>query len=184
MNDYLTLIKLSANHRIKSFDCGNDDLNEFLFQDAIEHSKQLLAITYLYEGQDYTKAYFSVLNDSIRIQDVKFKNRFKKIVLQYIPLRKRGYRSYPAVKVGRFAVNKDFHNKKVGTEIMDYIKVFFINKNKTGCRFIIVDAYRDAVGFYRKNGFNFLTEENETEDTRLMYFDLKLVGSSEQVAIN
>lgn len=56
---------------------------------------------------------------------------------------------------------------------MDFIKVFFTDKNKTGCRFIIIDAYKDAIEFYQKNGFDFLTGEDESESTRLMYFDLK-----------
>jgi hypothetical protein len=42
-----------------------------------------------------------------------------------------------------------------------------------GCRFITVDVYRDAFGFYLKNGFEFLSSEDEADDTRLMYFDLK-----------
>lgn len=30
---------------------------------------------------------------------------------------------------------------------------YFIIDNKTGCRFITVDAYRNAIPFYEKNGF-------------------------------
>ncbi|MCQ2225529.1 MAG: GNAT family N-acetyltransferase, partial [Paludibacteraceae bacterium] len=45
--------------------------------------------------------------------------------------------------------------------------------NKTGCRFLTVDAYLDAVPFYEKNGFSLLTTEDEDSTyTRLMYFDL------------
>jgi hypothetical protein len=45
-------------------------------------------------------------------------------------------------------------------------------KAKAGCRFITVDAYQNALGFYQKNGFAFLTEQDETEATRAMYLDL------------
>ncbi len=55
---------------------------------------------------------------------------------------------------------------------MDFIKFYFIDKNKTGCRFIIVDAYQEAIKFYQDNGFDFLTLDDEEKDTRLMYFDL------------
>ena len=70
---------------------------------------------------------------------------------------------------------------------MDFIKAWFIDDaNKTGCRFIVVDAYNEAIpiSYYQKNGFDFLfsTEEQEKEymglnteealKTRLMYFDL------------
>ena len=57
------------------------------------------------ENENETIAYFSVLNDSIREIDTT-KNRYKKILgLIPYPLRVR-YKSHPAVKVGRFAVNK------------------------------------------------------------------------------
>lgn len=57
---------------------------------------------------------------------------------------------------------------------MDFIKAFFALKNKTGCRFITVDAYNypATINFYKKNGFDFLTSQDEKEDTRSMYFDL------------
>ena len=49
---------------------------------------------------------------------------------------------------------------------------YFIIDNKTGCRFITVDAYRSAIPFYEKNGFLPLQEEDDGSPTRLMYFDL------------
>lgn len=70
---------------------------------------------------------------------------------------------------------------------MDFIKYWFIEEeNKTGCRFIVVDAYNNelAIKYYERNGFTFLFD-NEAEEkeyfgittenqlrTRLMYFDL------------
>jgi GNAT superfamily N-acetyltransferase len=88
--------------------------------------------------------------------------------------RKKHLKSYPAVKVGRFGVHREYHRKRIGTEVMDFIKAFFTKRNKTGCRFITVDAYKNegAINFYSRNGFLFLTPEDEKEDTRLMYFDL------------
>jgi hypothetical protein len=36
--------------------------------------------------------------------------------------------------------NKDFAGQGYGTAIMDFIKVLFSTNNRTGCRFLIVDA--------------------------------------------
>lgn len=58
-------------------------------------------------------------------------------------------------------------------EIIDLIKVKLTDNNLTGCRFLTVDAHRDAIGLYEKCGFSFFTENDKEEDTRLMYFDLK-----------
>jgi hypothetical protein len=43
-----------------------------------------------------------------------------------------------------------------GQLTLDFIKWWMINDNKTGCCFITVDAYATAVGFYLKNGFEFM----------------------------
>ena len=53
------------------------------------------------------------------------------------------------------------------------IKSYLVNNPKLGCRFITVDAYANAVDFYRKNDFEFFTMLDTLEPTRLMFFDLK-----------
>jgi hypothetical protein len=75
---------------------------------------------------------------------------------------------------------------------MDFIKSWFIDrKNKTACRFIVVDSYNEIkpIRYYKNNGFIelFGSEEQEREyigfskgkklDTRLLYFDLILLFS-------
>lgn len=77
------------------------------------------------------------------------------------------------MKIGRLGTQKSLAGQGIGREIIDYIKFLFTKSNKTGCRFITVDAHKDAVGFYLKCGFTFFTEADRDDDTRLMYFDLK-----------
>jgi GNAT superfamily N-acetyltransferase len=98
-------------------------------------------------------------------------------------------RRYPGVLIGRLGVNSEFAGKGIGSETLDFIKGwFFSSTNKTGCRFVIVDAVNKpkVITFYEKNGFHslFSTEEQEflytggkkgqlvELTTRLMYFDL------------
>jgi hypothetical protein len=47
------------------------------------------------------------------------------------------------------------------------------NGNRTGCWFITVVAYAKATGFYIKNNFDFFTEKDRKDATRLMFFELK-----------
>lgn len=56
--------------------------------------------------------------------------------------------------------------------LLDFIKGFFVIDNKTGSRFITVDAYRSAISFYERNGFVALQNNNKSS-TQLMYFDLR-----------
>ena len=44
--------------------------------------------------------------------------------------------------------------------------------NKAGCRFITVDAYHDAIPFYKNNDFQYLRKDEYDIVTRLLYFDL------------
>lgn len=49
----------------------------------------------------------------------------------------------------------------------------FTHDNRTGCRFITVDAYQNAVGFYQRCGFDFISEKDQNDVTRSMFYDLK-----------
>ena len=100
------------------------------------------------------------------------------IVLRNCKFR-RAVWQYPAVKIGRFAIHKDFQDMKLGRRIMDEIIESFTNSNKTGCDFITVDALnisdelgRKATGFYEKLGFYYLTKKDKKNYTRLMYLPL------------
>jgi len=57
---------------------------------------------------------------------------------------------------------------------MDYVKGYFLDNNKTGCRFITVDAENNSrtTKYYLENGFDYLTEADKDEERRLMFFDL------------
>lgn len=170
--DELQFIRLGVDDpRDEEFDCGNNDLNEFFFEDSKGNSRELLAVTYAWNLNGKTIAFFSVSNDAIKSQDVENYNQFKK----FLPHRKR-YKTIPAVKIGRFAVHKDFRQSGYGTKILDFIKIWFVTNNKTGCRFIVVDALAEALPFYEKNRFLFLNNDDKNKPIRIMYFDLKFVS--------
>ncbi|MDD4638101.1 MAG: GNAT family N-acetyltransferase [Bacteroidales bacterium] len=167
-----TFLKLSENSKIKPFDCGDSDLNGFLFEDARNYLNDLLAVTYLLEdpANNKTVAYFSLLNDKISLEPeiTSIWNR----ISRKIPNNKRR-KHYPAVKIGRFAVSKEYSHQGIGSDTINYIKYLFTNGNRTGCRFITLDAYKDAIKFYQKAGFSFMSSNDENDSTRLMFYDLK-----------
>ena len=61
----------------------------------------------------------------------------------------------------------------IGTKIINFIETKFTSNRATGCRFITVDAYLSAVGFYKKCDFKYLVNPQPEDETVLMYFDLK-----------
>jgi len=174
MLDNLRCIRLNPDHIIKPFDCGDTDLNEFLHMDSHNFNKDLFAVTYIFENDSKTIAFYSVLNDKISAEEFESKNQFKKKIRGRFSGRKR-IRSYPAVKIGRFGVDIEYQKNKLGTEILDYIKMLFIVNNRTGCMFITVDAYKQSLGFYESNNFKYFNEGCKGEDTCPMYFDLTII---------
>ena len=146
------------------FDCGNLDLNEFFTEDAVAYQNNLLAKTYQCLKDGKVVALFSVCNDSIPLSDSTKKD---------FPERKR-LRSYPTVKLVRLGVCNPHQKKGIGSDILRFLKIFFIVRNKTGCRFITVDAYNKpgVIRFYEKNGLKLLTEDDKNKKTRVMFCDL------------
>ena len=164
--------QLTAETIIKPFKCTEDDLNGFLFDDAKHFQKELMAVTYLLESENdnVTVAYFSLLADKISFNPEE-KSVWNKLN-RGIPNPKRR-RSYPAVKIGRLAVNENYSGKGVGTFLIDSIKYAFTTVKRLRCRFLTVDALQSATSFYERNGFRFFTEQDREDETRLMFFDLK-----------
>ena len=164
-----SLVRLSVDHIFKYFDCGDHDLNDFLLNDSKSYLEKLLAVTYILESDSEIIAFFSVLNDKITVADVDSGNQWKKLFRKTTG---KNFRSYPAIKIGRLGVSNSYKGSGIGTILIDYIKGLFITNNRTGCRYITVDAYRASLRFYEKCGFEYLTIKDQNSDTRLMYFDL------------
>ncbi len=51
--------------------------------------------------------------------------------------------------------------------------MYIEDNQRSGCRFITVDANANAFHFYEKNGFSFITDKDKSNKNRAMYFDLK-----------
>lgn len=173
------------------FSCNDNDLDEFFSKDAFLYETELLGKTYAWiNTADPSKilGLVTLANDSVKAQFIA--NSARNRLQRSITNAKRGM-NYPAVLIGRLAVSSEYRGKglNIGSQILDFIKGWFRTfDNKTGCRFIVVDAYNNekTLNFYEKNGFKLLykTEQEERAflelnpeeplETRFMFFDLKL----------
>ena len=171
----LVVTKLKEHETVKAFDCGDADLNDFILRESPLYRKEKLAVTYvLEEGSDinheHIVAFFSLSNDRISMSDFDNKTRYNRFSRRFNNHKR--LKSYPAAKIGRLAVDISMRGENLGSYLLKFIKRYFTADNKTGCRFITVDAYAAAIPFYLRNGFVFLNEEDADEPTRLLYFDL------------
>ncbi|MDE6378477.1 MAG: GNAT family N-acetyltransferase, partial [Duncaniella sp.] len=127
---------------------------------------------------------FTLANAGVRVSDLP--NARKKKVESRIP-HVKSLKDYPAVLLARLGVSKDFRSLSIGSDVIEFVKLWFLDPyNKTGCRFLIVDAYNApaTLAFYEKNGFKmvFNSEQQEKDyrhlnpdtslSTRLMFYDL------------
>lgn len=197
-NCKLSILTEKIRTSCKPFTCGKDDMDEFFSQDYHDYAFYMMGKSYCFRlKNDKSKIVcaFTLSNDSIRINDLP---RSRKDYMKSITHHEKPLRRYPGVLIGRLAVASEFAKQGIGSEVLNMIKYMFVDPaNKTGCRFIIVDAVNDqkVLSFYAKNGFHFLftTEKqeglytyppkNEEEkamrskqpiklETRLMYYDL------------
>ena len=164
---------LQKDEKAKSFNCGDDDLNDFLLNRSNSFRKALLAVTYVFENIESKEiiGYFSLANDRASLTDFENKTEFNRFRRNRFVNGKR-MKSYPSVKICRLGINKDFHGKGIGSMLLNFIKSYFLEENKTGCRFITVDAYNNAIPFYQNNDFQHLKKEESDTVTRLLYYDL------------
>lgn len=136
----------------KPFSCDDDDLDEFFAKDCLINQRKLLGKTYLFclkNQPDTIVTAFSLSNDSIRLTN-RIADEYKEQFLDDTELRDKTIKRFPAVLIGRLGTNKDFAGKGYGSAIMDFIKVLFRTNNRTGCRFLIVDAMNrpETLRFY------------------------------------
>lgn len=169
--------RLKQGEVIKSFDCGDADLNDFILNESVYYRNALLAVSYTVEKKDNRNeviAYFSLANDRISLGDFENKTEFNRFRKHRFVNEKR-LKSYPAVKICRLGVDLSMKGFSVGTFLLNFIKSYFVVDNKTGCRFLTVDAYAAAIPFYLKNGFIPLNDEDAASPTRLLFFDLATI---------
>ncbi len=149
------------------FVCGDNDMDDFFQKDAIIYTQYRMGKTYCFRMRKDLKqvvACFTVSNDSIRIYDLPSS---RKNAMWGITHREKMLTRYPGVLIGRLAVAVEFSNKGIGSEILDFIKMWFLDEeNKTGCRFAIVDAKNETnvLHFYERNGFKTLFPREIDED--------------------
>jgi GNAT superfamily N-acetyltransferase len=137
-------------------------------EDALDNQNKKISTTHLWFLKGRLVGYITLLNDKINLEgNLKDAFREKGIL----------YRSLPAIKIGRLAVDDNFLCRGLGSLMLEFAFSVAISSNKkVGCRFITLDAKRnsdktkDSIHFYKKRKFNPLKER--IKGTTPMYYDL------------
>jgi GNAT superfamily N-acetyltransferase len=88
---------------------------------------------------------------------------------------KFSYKSYPAVKIARLAIDQRHRSGGLGGQLVSFalgeVKAHICPR--IGCRLMVVDSKKGSVSFYEKQGFTLIdTEENRGSSNPVMFLDL------------
>lgn len=163
---------LTEEHDLSDFSCDSDDLNDFLKNDALPQQKEKLNITKLCVCEGEIVGFVSLLTDTIPLKNIrddetrlnikpKFDNNIDNVSKNKL---------LPAIKIGRFAIDKKYASKGLGSHILRNVinSVRYISDNHVGLRFVIVEGYAKAYSFYViHNNFKNLKKDDELIKNKL-----------------
>lgn len=145
---------LNENHDLSYFDCDDEDLNDFLKNDALKQQNEKLNVTKLIIFDGKIIGYVSLLTDTLILRNIRDEDL--KIDIKGMLNVNSKNKPLPAVKIGRFAIDEKYSRLGLGSDILLNIinNVKKIADREVGLRFIVVEGYAQAYDFYtKKNNF-------------------------------
>ncbi|MBR4461648.1 MAG: GNAT family N-acetyltransferase [Erysipelotrichaceae bacterium] len=145
-------IQDTSKETIDAFDCGSDELNEFIRKYAKQNDKKDIGKTFVCTEDDHIIGYYTLSNAQIM-----FENTPKEL--------SKGLPKYPipCIRIARLAIDRRFQNEGYGSSLLKnaLLKIVRLSEH-TGIYFIIVDAKESSASFYEHYGFIRLNMGNLT----------------------
>jgi GNAT superfamily N-acetyltransferase len=155
-------------------------LKTFLRRDAQKYHVEDLGRTYgLFEDREpkrIIRAYITLVCGEIEVQAGQ-------PVVEGVEFR---YLTYPAVKIARLAVDHRFRRRGLGEALVQFALGTVKDQicPLVGCRFVVLDAKKQSVKFYLKQGLTRLdSEENRNRNQPIMFIDLRKITIAEPVDV-
>ena len=104
--------KLNENHNLDDFECESEDLTNFLKEDALNQQNMNLSLTHVVICDDTVVGYVSILTDAMKLKILEDKETKDKIRSK---LNISENNVIPAIKIGRFAIDKKYTHNGLGT---------------------------------------------------------------------
>ena len=106
--------KLNESHNLDDFECESEDLTNFLKEDALNQQNMNLSLTHVVICDDTVVGYVSILTDAMKLNILEDKDTKDKIRSK---LNISENNVIPAIKIGRFAIDKKYANKGLGKHV-------------------------------------------------------------------
>jgi GNAT superfamily N-acetyltransferase len=145
-------------------------LKSFLRKEAQKLHQEHLARTYVLvrRGQTRVLAYITTLCMHVAVEQFG----------DHVLVDGYRYKDFPAIKLTRLAVDASLRGQGIGGKLVDWMIGLFIERvmPHTGCRFLVVDAKPESVGFYTAKGFLPVgSSAHGRNETTTMFIDLHRV---------
>lgn len=158
-----------------SFSCENKQLEQHIKQFAFSHQKEGLFQTYFFVNDN--AQYLGYMSVSVATIDREQIDDEIKIspAIKY---------SIPALKITRLCTFDGFCGEGVGKTLVAFANILgAVQQIKVGCRALIVDSKKEAVGFYKSIGFIEVGKEEDGETIFMVYDLLKPAELKEKIPV-
>lgn len=143
----IEIIPVSKKLKLKDFDCGIEELNQYLSQFAVPNDKKNIGKTFvavIKYKKDIPVGYYTVSMAQIYFN--KLPDDIKKGLPKY---------PVPAMRIGKLAVTEEYQGNNLGAYLLrdSFIRAIRISVD-VAIKFIIVDALNEkSKDFYLRYGF-------------------------------
>lgn len=152
---------LNVRHDFRAFDCDDDDLNDFIKNDALKEQKILVGKTHVCLWKNIIVGFITLASDSIRDKSLEEDYHISCCT----------YHVYPCILIGRLAVDKKFQRAGIGNFLLD-LAIGLAFDGPIGCVFLTTDPKEDAIKFYEDAGFISMEKKKGKRDPHRMYLDV------------
>ena len=154
--------------KVRDFDCGNKELNDFLNTEEVEnYEREKLGKTHLvyWQAEGALVGYFTISSESLRTEYFHSVKGFS------IPSEIR-LNAVPGILIGRLATDRRYQGRGVGSNMLRYIAGLAL-ASPAAARCLFLEAYPESIQFYKK--FDFVVVEHQKlkhRRNRIMVYDL------------
>jgi len=158
--------KLSSNLNSSSFDCTEADgsdphgLQVFITDEALKYQTERLGVTYLVFQDSAPVAFLTVSMTCLRIAEL---GHLEKVPEIKVP--------YPALLLGRLAVEKNCRGKGIGMFLCQWVIGLARElSTRVGCRYVALHTLPQNVGFYTRHPLSFVVSSLKKSDGKLLLY--------------
>lgn len=161
LSEELELLTPDSRSRLRDFDCGDPEINEFIHERAWQQQQKFLNRTYLvrHDPPDLCPGFVALSAAHIESR------------LTGLPRNQLVYKDAPAALIARLGVDQRFKRKGVATDLIAAARVIALTL-PVGCKFLVLHVAttnKPALSLYDKEGFR-VPEGYEPEDGLLLMF--------------